>query len=178
MLHKNKRISAWLVIGGALLALIAGVAFIITRQSGARDIAPAPTYKPYPMDALAVPYEQIEGADELPQLDAEVYKLRIWHQLSADAEGNCLIRFVNAPFNPCYLMFDLRIAQTNKLLYRSGMIKPGEGIQTIKLSDAAMELLGELTPQVNMTLNIYSFALETYQSMGEISLNLPLMTAR
>ena len=155
-----------------LLAGICAALIIALNKPEPPPAALPKAYVPYPIDAHSAPEANIGNLAELPILQTDMYKITLNPEMSLNDAGECDIRFVNSRWNDCYLMFDIREKRAGTLIYRSGMIEPGFGVANITLADAATALLREAGNAPSITLTVYSFALENYQSMGETAISL------
>ena len=130
----------------------------------------APEYAPPARDPLAASAQDFPA--DLPTLRTDVYDVSLNPDLRVDGQGDCEILFKNPARNGAHLMLDVRLQESNLLIYRTGLVAPGEGIRAIRfVPDALAALQAGAQP---VTLTVYSFALETYLSMGEINLQTQL----
>ena len=168
-LCKTVRSRRSLIIALAVAALLLA-AIVFWRLTIAPSISPA--YVPYAEDTLAVSSSETGQPAELPALKTANYTLSLQPNPSVDVDGKCEIFLTNPENGGVWLMFDLRLAKDGTLLYRTGLLAPGKTIARLPLSQAAVKLLRASGETVDVSLQVYSFALTSYESMGEISVSL------
>lgn len=169
-LWKNVRSKRSWIIALAVAALLLSAIGIWQLKTAAST---PPAYEPYPEDALAVSSSEVTLPAGLPALKTENYSLSLLPHPQVAPDGTCEI-FLTNPESGVWLMFDLRLDESGALLYRTGLLAPGKTIVSLPLSKATVELLRASGATATVTLRVYSFALESYESMGEITLSLPV----
>lgn len=153
----------WLWALAAVLLLAALGVWWAARQQPA-------AYTPYPRDAGATAYA--DWAQQPPLLRTEQYALGLNPQARVEANGDCALYFANPPGNDVYLMLDIRL-EDGLLIWRSGLIAPGEGLEKITLPPEALSAMGPGAQGALFT--VYSFDVDGYLSRGEIQLAAQLL---
>lgn len=149
----------------ALFAVLTIGALLLLRKPQPTE----PAYTPPPMDALAV---SALDWGELPTLNADRYLVSLNPDLWVDAGGHCEIWFKNPERNQCTLMLDVRLKESGLLIYRTGRVAPGEGIEEILFVPDA---LASMEPGAQaVVLTVYSFELDSYLNLGDIGLETQL----
>ena len=127
---------------------------------------PEPAYTPPARDPLA--QAAVDWPENLPVLSTDIYDVSLNPDLRVDATGACPLWLKNPAYNSAYLMADIRLKDSGLLIYRTGLVAPGEGVcQIAFVKDALNAMAAGAQPVI---LTVYSFALDTYLSMGEINL--------
>lgn len=157
------RVRAACLIAAALLML---TALLLPHQSQAGAQAEQ-EYAPPPRDALAA---DASGFDpDMPTLNTGAYAVSLNPDMRVDANGGCEIWLSNPCDNVCYLMLDVRLADSGLLIYRTGLVAPGEGIRTIEFVPDALAAMVEGEQDVQLTVR--SFSLDDYVNLGDLTLN-------
>lgn len=161
----SKRLALIITVATVLLIAAGVLVYVLT--------CPAPVsnaYVPPPRDGLAVPAGEIEG--DIPTLKTEFYTVSLNPDMRVDGDGRCAVTFVNDAGNACHLMLDIRLKDSGLLIYRTGLVAPGEGIKEITFVPDALASMAQGTQAVILT--VYSFAVDTYVNMGDIGLETAL----
>lgn len=154
----KKRPWLWALALAALALVVLGVYLAVGRRPAA--------YTPYPRDAGATAYAG--WAEQPPLLRSEQYALGLNPEARVEADGGCALGFINPQGNDVYLMLDIRLEDSGLLVWRTGLIAPGEGLEQVTLPP---EALSAMKPGAQGALfTIYSFDVDGYLSRGEIQL--------
>lgn len=96
------------------------------------------------------------------------YNFSIAANLYQQENGSCNVYLTNPSVNQVYLMCKIEDADSGKVLYESGIVKPGEFVENIAPS---RNIKNE---QKKIKVSIYGFAPDTWYSEGTTTLNLLL----
>lgn len=163
-----RRLRVALVI--ATVVLLTALAAVAAWKSWSRP-EPEPTgYVPPAHDALAQDASDFDP--DLPALNAGEYVVSMQPDMRVDAGGSCEIWFRNPQDNPCHLMLDVRLIDSGLLIYRTGLVAPGEGIRAIQFVPDALAAMREGGQDVQLTVR--SLRLDDYVNLGDVNLNTQL----
>ena len=151
-----------------LLALLMalGVCFVACEEEEPETPAPSTQFVPPPFDANAVQGAPniAEGENGYGVLDAKgVYKIGVCGEVKV-VNGKADIWFTNPAENTVWLKLRVHDKTTGAILGETGLIKPGEYVQSITFTKAP-------AAGNEIVLRVMSYEPETYYSKGEISLN-------
>ena len=125
-----------------------------------------PQFVPPAFDANAVAGDHgvAEGTNGYSVLDAKgVYKVGVCGVV--DVQGDKAdVWFTNPAENTVWLKLRVQDKKTNEILGETGLIKPGEYVQSITFFEAP-------AAGTAITLRVMSYEPETYYSRGEVTLN-------
>ena len=151
---------------------------LAVEPAQAVEQSPQPTsqsdYVPPERDANVVPIAKAFLATDAEIIRNENYAAILKLPLQLNAADECRVDFANPAYNSVWLLMDLRLADNNVLLYRTGLIAPGEALTALALEADAAELLRQCGDTADVTLVVYSFDWDTYVSMGEMRLTVPM----
>lgn len=187
-LQERRRRLIYMALLGALCAaaltgalawekLSAGPSALSTAQTAAKQqTRQAADYTPPEKDPNAAPIAQTGLAADAEILRNDHYALMMKPPFTLNKENACRVDFANPSYNGAWLLLDLRLAENNLLLYRTGLIAPGEALVYLPLEQDAADVLRQQGANASVTIVVYSFELNTYASMGEMRLTAPLTT--
>ncbi len=145
-----------------LAALLLALAFLIAGTCAQAEAA----YTPPPMDDFTAPLS--EFGPEWPMLVTEQFAVIINPGLEVAKDGSCAIWLGNPEGNPCYLMLDIRLKDGGLLIYRTGLVAPGEGIPAVEFVPDALAVMAQGQQEVQLTVR--TFELDTFVNLGDITL--------
>ena len=96
------------------------------------------------------------------------YKFSIASNLYQQKDRTLKVSFTNPSTNNVNLMCEVRTVDDDEVLYESGLLHPGEYIETLNPKDEFENI------KYDVNVKIYAFEPETYQSDGTTTLNLVL----
>lgn len=151
-----------LLIAAAIAVSIALVVAAVAYQS-------ARPYEAPPLDDTAVAGEPTPPEDVgygVGGADAESsFRIGLASRWVRADDGSLPIWFTNPSENEAYLMMRVRRTSDGKVIYKSGLLRPGEYVEALT---PMVELGSEL---VNSEVFVYSFGPESYQSLGTLRLS-------
>ncbi len=146
-----------------LLFLFIGLICLVTALGFfGNDDEPIKPWKPVLEEILD---DDKEKKDEIPQI--QVAGFSSWHIPSGQTE-NIPVSLSNPKDNPCYFSFEIRLKDTNEVLYTSNMVAPGNEIKRININKPLNS--GEYTALVHISTN----ELETGTEMNDASFEVNL----
>ena len=126
-----------------------------------------PQFVPPAFDAAAV-----QGTPTVPdglgynELDAKgIYKVAVCGEVTAQ-DGKADIWLTNPASNNVWLKLRIYNAETNELLGETGLIKPGEYVQSVTFYEGRTPESGTA-----IKMRVMSYEPDTYYSQGEIAVN-------
>ena len=154
--QKKKKIMIIAVV--VLLALTAVLLFIASRLK----------YSPPAFEKNAKAGEPEVSEDFLyEEIDSDYgYKIGIAANLYQQEDQSCKVFFTNPESNNTYLK--CQICSGDDVLYESGIIKPGEYVESLEAAGKFDNV------RMDVTVNIYAFNPEDWTSDGKTQLNLVL----
>lgn len=155
------------IVMAAILVVVGG--WFAWRMFG--QVPEETGYAPYPHDTQAVSASTLPA--ELPTLNAGEFMVSLNPELTVAADGRCALNFVNPASNPCHLMMDIRLTESNLLIYRTGLVNPGEGIGEIAFVKDAVDAMASGAQDVMLT--VYTFKVGTYENLGDVNLGARLV---
>ena len=96
------------------------------------------------------------------------YKFSIASNLYQQEDRSLKAYFTNPSVNDVNLMCEVRTADDDELLYESGLLHPGEYVETLNPKGEFENI------KYDVNVKVYAFESETYQSAGTTTLNLVL----
>ncbi len=161
----------------ALVIALAAAALVTAAVCGVLYLGSTRvSYTPPPVEELAVAIAQTPLNGMEPALSTQNYSVVLEPPLALLGSNTLALNFANPSQNKAWLLLDIRQWSTGLLLYRTGRVAPGMALTSLPLSREAVEILMGEGAQTTVSLVVYSFALDNFQSMGEIRLDVPLMT--
>jgi len=161
----KKRIKIAAIIGITLLLAAAVVFIYLYEFPDSND-----PYAPPPFEknaALGVP-EPDEHMQYNP-IDADgKFVLGAVGTLFFQKDFSLELYFTNYEENDVYLLAEVYDYENERLLYRSGIIRPGEYVQTLEPLHP-IEQIGNVETKVQVL--VYAFSTEDYVSMGQVTLD-------
>ncbi len=151
---KKRVICLVLAVAGVLCAALVGCA------------EEKPQFVPPAFDENAVVGEPniAEGEKGYGVLDAKgVYKVGVCGVVSV-VDGKADVWFTNPAENTVWLKLRVQNKQTGEILGETGLIKPGEYVQSITFFEAPAK-------GTAIVLRVMSYEPDTYYSKGEVTLN-------
>jgi hypothetical protein len=124
-----------------------------------------PPYTPPPYELNAV-----RGNPEPPKdalfsfLNAEKFIIGIAGNMIKDESGSLILFFANPEENEVYLLCEI-FDSDGKLLCRSGLLRPGEYVEKLPLSE-------DIRPgtEISVEINIYALEPKDFHSIGTVTL--------
>jgi len=152
----RKRVAAF-TAGSIALLLIAAVIYILIYK---------PPYQPPPLESNAV-----AGVPAAPDnarygtIDAAgKFKVGVAGVMHRQEDGSLNLYFANSEENNAYLMCEIVDTDSKEPLYRSGLLRPGEYVESL-------QPLRKITNEaVKVEIYVYALGLDDYISAGEITL--------
>ena len=135
------------------------VCFVGCAEEKPQFVAPA-----FEANAVAGEPTNAEGEQGYRVLDARgVYKVGICGQIKV-VDGKADVWFYNSAENNVWLKLRVQDRKTGAILGETGLLKPGEYVQSITFTKAP-------SAGTEITLRVMSYEPETYYSKGEVTLN-------
>jgi len=150
--------AAILVLAVAITVLTAAVIWFYLYE---------PPYQPPPFES-----EAVQGIPDPPQnmgygqIDAlGKFTFGIIGVMYRQKDGSLKLYLTNHEENEAYLMCEVIDIENKKILYRSGLLKPGEYVESLyplkKMKNEAIQI----------EVNVYALDLESYISLGSVTLD-------
>ena len=135
------------------------VAFVGCAEEKPQFVPPA-----FDESAVAGTPAIAEGENGYGVLDAKgVYKVGVCGAVKV-ADGKADVWFTSPAENTVWLKLRVQDKQTGKILGETGLIKPGEYVQSVTFFEAPAK-------GTAIVLRVMSYEPETYYSRGEVTLN-------
>jgi len=123
-------------------------------------------YTPPPLETntsfgVPVPAENMRYS----QLETPAFTFGIAATAYQQKDGSLKIYLTNHESNQAYLMCEVVNKETNRVLYRSGLLRPGEYVESL---DPLRRIENIATP---IEIFIYALELDGYFSVGQVSID-------
>jgi hypothetical protein len=159
---RSKRIIIISAVTVITLALAAAVVFVFLTDFKlfSRDYVPHPHAKntvvgvPEPEEHMNFSVTDADGRFEFGTVGT-VFRQH---------DGSVKLYLTNFESNDAYLMCEIVDVANETVLYRSGLVRPGEYLQSI---EPLVEIKNEATP---IHIHVYALGLEDYVSVGAVTL--------
>ena len=141
----------------AVVLMIAALIFAIRYQ---------PPYTPPPLEPNAVsgvpePAENMRYS----RLETPAFNFSIAATAYQQKDGSLKVYFTNHAENRAYLMCEVINKENNKVIYRSGLIRPGEYVESLS---PLRTIENVATP---IEIFVYALELEGYLSLGQVTID-------
>ena len=146
-----------LIVASTTLLLATAVVYLILHE---------PPYKPPPLEKNAVqgvpnPAENLR----YKELEAPFFKFGIATTTYQQKDGSLQIYLANHTDNEAYIMCEVVDVENDRILYRSGLLRPGEYVKTLS------PLKRIKNEAINIEIFVYALDMEDYMSIGQISID-------
>jgi hypothetical protein len=155
-----------IIIGATLFsALLAGaiVYFFAFHRHNADEAYTPPPFEPNAIAGIPEPQEHMLFTITEPE--GGLFRFASVATIYRQHDDSIKLYLTNFEDNEAYIICEVINAETETVMFRSGLLRPGEYVQSLS---PLIEIENKATP---IHINVHAFALDDYLSVGSISLS-------